>query len=65
MIALSDHQLQIVIVAANRLPLEKRGVFLDRVVARLSLHGSRFTAADFDAAVRLALSGLAQDSAAA
>ena len=64
MIALTDHQLQIVMVAANKLPLEKRGIFLDRVVARLSLHG-RFTGADFDAALRLALQGLAPQPRAA
>jgi len=38
--------------------------FLHRVVARLQLHGPRFTTTDFDDAVRLALSGLIQDSAA-
>jgi hypothetical protein len=64
MIALSDHQLQIIIAAANRLPLEKRGIFLDRVVVQLSLHGSRFNGADFDAAVRLALVSLMQRPAA-
>jgi hypothetical protein len=64
MIALSDHQLQIVIAAAKRLPLEKRGIFLDRVVSRLSLLGSRFTGADFEAAVRLALTSLLQRPAA-
>jgi hypothetical protein len=30
-----------------------RGIFLDRVIARLSLHGSRSTG--FDAVVRLAM----------
>jgi hypothetical protein len=39
-------------------------MFVDRVVARLSQHGTRFTGADFDAAVRLAMIGLAQDTAA-
>jgi hypothetical protein len=64
MLALSDNQLAAIIAAANRLPVEKRGMFLDRVVARLSQHGTRFTGGDFDAAVRLAMIGLAQDSAA-
>jgi hypothetical protein len=49
---------------AGKLPVEKRGTFLHRVVARLQLHGPRFTTTDFDDAVRLALSGLIQDSAA-
>lgn len=65
MLALSDHQLQIVIAAAKRLPLEKRGIFLDRVVAKLSLYGGRFTGADFEAAVRLASQGLIEYPSAA
>src|SRR5262249_36107625 len=43
---------------------EKRGVFLGRLVAQLQLRGSHFTTADFDDAVRLALKGLTQKSAA-
>jgi hypothetical protein len=57
MLGLSDHQLQIVMTAANRLPAEKRGVFLERVIARLGLH-ARFTAAEFDKAIQIALQGL-------
>jgi hypothetical protein len=49
---------------ASKLPMEKRGTFLQRVVARLQLHGPRFTTTDFDDAVRLALSGLIQGSVA-
>ena len=64
MLALSDNQLAAIIAAANRLPVEKRGTFLDRVVARLSQHGTRFTGADFDAAVRLALTSLMERPAA-
>jgi hypothetical protein len=37
MIALSDTQLTAVMTAAGKLPAEKRGVFLERVVARLGL----------------------------
>jgi len=36
MIALSDNQLASVITAAGKLAAEKRGLFLERVVARLS-----------------------------
>ena len=50
--------------AADKLPTEKRGVFLQRVVARLSLL-PRFTAAEFADAVRVALQGLIQDKSAA
>ncbi|HTE78529.1 MAG TPA: hypothetical protein VK653_17580, partial [Xanthobacteraceae bacterium] len=64
MLALSDNQLAAVKTTAGKLPVEKRGTFLHRVVARLQLHGPRFTTTDFDDAVRLALSGLIQDSAA-
>jgi hypothetical protein len=47
MIALSDNQLASVITAAGKLAAEKRGLFLERVVARLSFL-PRFTAAEFD-----------------
>ena len=50
--------------AAGGLPIEKRGIFLVRFVAQLHLRGSHFTAADLDDAVRLALKGLIQKSAA-
>jgi hypothetical protein len=43
--------------------VEKRTVFLERVAARLQLRG-RFADHDFDEAVRLALRGLIQESAA-
>jgi hypothetical protein len=64
MLALSDNQLAAVLTTAEKLPVEKRGTFLRRVVARLQLHGPLFTTTDFDNAVRLALNGLIQDSAA-
>jgi hypothetical protein len=63
MLALSDAQLQTVMSAASSLPPEKRGLFLERVAARLTLRG-RFTAGDLDDAVRLALVGLVHNSAA-
>ena len=62
MLALSDSQLRSVWAAAARVPVEKRGVFLERVVARLQLHRG-FTDADLDDAVRLALTGLIQSAA--
>jgi hypothetical protein len=64
MLALSDEQLQIVMTAAGPLPPEKRGVFLERCAARLRLRGPHFTAADLEDAIRVALKGLIQESAA-
>jgi len=64
MIALSDSQLRALWAAADGLPAEKRGIFLGRLVAQLQLRGSSFSAADVDDAVRLALTGLIQKSAA-
>jgi hypothetical protein len=63
MLALSDNQLASVMIAAGTLPTEKRGLFLERVIARLSLT-HRFTAAELDDAVRLALRGLIQEKSA-
>jgi len=40
MVAFSDSQLQAVWAAADRLPFEKRGVFIERVVARLQLQAA-------------------------
>jgi hypothetical protein len=62
MLALTDAQLAIVMTAAGGLPVEKRSLFLERVAARLTLDG-RFTDTDLDDAVRVALHGLAQNSA--
>jgi hypothetical protein len=64
MLALSDNQLAAVMTAAGKLPAEKRGLFLERVVARLSLTPG-FTVAEFEDAVRLALRGLIQEKSAA
>ena len=63
MLALSDSQLRALWEAAAGLPIEKRGIFLMRLVAQLQLR-SHFTTADLDDAVRLALKGLIQKSAA-
>jgi hypothetical protein len=52
------------LIYASNLPPEKRSLLLERIAARLSLHGHRFTDADLDRAIRLALSGLIQNSAA-
>jgi hypothetical protein len=64
MLALSDSQLQIVWAVADSLPVEKRGVFLGRVVGQLQFRGSRFTTADLEEVMRSALRGLIQKSAA-
>ena len=64
MLALSDSQLRMVWAAADNLPAEKRGIFLARFVAQLELRGSRFTTTDLDDAMRLAMKGLIQKSAA-
>ncbi len=63
-LALSDSQLRAVWAAADGLPVEKRGVFLGRLVAQLQLLGSRFTTADLEDVVCSALKGLIQQSAA-
>jgi hypothetical protein len=63
MLAFTDSQLRAVWAVADRVPFEKRGIFIERVIARLQLqHG--FTDADLDDAVRSALNGLIQQSAA-
>ena len=61
-LALSDSQLRAVWTAADGLPIEKRGVFLGRLVAQLQLRGSRFTTADLEDVVRSALKGLQQSA---
>ncbi len=62
MVALTDSQLRAVWTAADRVPFEKRGVFVERVVARLQLQRG-FTDADLDDAVRAALTGLMPSAA--
>ena len=62
MLAFTDSQLRTVWTAADRIPFEKRGVFVERVVARLQLQRG-FTDADLDDAVRAALTGLIRSAA--
>jgi hypothetical protein len=64
MLALSDSQLRAIWAAADGLPVEKRGVFLGRLVAQLQLRGSSFTTTDLEDVVRLAFSGFVQQSTA-
>jgi hypothetical protein len=63
MFALSDDQLALVMTAAGGLEVEKRGVFLERVAARLRLRGPHFTDADLGAAIQAARTGLTQSAA--
>ena len=62
MFALSDSQLRTIWNAVEGLPAEKRGIYLERILAWLQFRGGRFI--DLDDAVRLALRGLIQESAA-
>ena len=62
MVAFTDSQLRTVWAAADSVPVEKRRLFIERVVARLQRQ-SGFTDADLDDAVRAALQGLVQSAA--
>jgi len=62
MLAFTDSQLRAVWAAADSVPVEKRGVFLGRVFARLQLHRG-FSDADLVDAVCAALTGLIQSAA--
>jgi hypothetical protein len=64
MFALSDSQIRTVWNAADRLPAEKRGIFLERMVAWLRFRDGRFIDRDLHDAVRLGLRGLIHESAA-
>ena len=64
MLALNDSQLEIVMLAAGGLEVEKRDLFLQRVAARLQLRGPRFSDAELEAAVQSAVTGLIHQSAA-
>ena len=64
MFALSDSQLRVVWTAAEALPLEKRGVFLEQFVAQVQLRGYRFTTVGLEDVMRSAMRGLNQRSAA-
>jgi hypothetical protein len=63
MFALSDSQLRTIWNAADGLPAEKRGIYLERMIAWLQFRGGRFIDRDLDDAVRLALRGLIHESA--
>jgi hypothetical protein len=63
MLALTDAQLQIVMTAAGGLSPEKRSLLLERIAARLRLYGAKFTDAELDDAIRVALTGLIQSAA--
>jgi hypothetical protein len=64
MFALSDSQLRIIWNAADGLPVEKRGIYLERMIAWLQFRDGRFIDRDLDDAVHLALRGLIHESAA-
>ena len=64
MLVLSDSQLRAIWAAADGLPIEKRGIFLGRLVTQLQLRGSRFTSADLEDVVHSVLRGFIQQSAA-
>jgi hypothetical protein len=55
---LSAHQRAAVLAIAAGLSDEKRRTFIERLNARLGLRGSRFTDADLDKAIQVALRGL-------
>jgi hypothetical protein len=61
--ALSDNQLAAVMTAAGKLPTEKRGVSLERVVARLNLSPG-FTATEFADTLHSPLRWLIQEKSA-
>jgi hypothetical protein len=62
MLAFTDSQLRAIWAAADRVPIEKRGVFIERVIARLQRQRG-FSDADLDDAVRAALAGLIRSAA--
>jgi hypothetical protein len=64
MLALSDSQLRTIWNAVDSLPAEKRGIYLERIVAWLQFRDGRFIDRDLVDAVRLALRGLIHESAA-
>jgi hypothetical protein len=63
-LALSDHQLELVMTAAGPLVPEKRVVLMERIVAALRVRAGVFrrpTDADIEHATRAALRGLVQE----
>ena len=65
MLGLTDHQLSLVIEGADRLPVDKRDVYLQRIGAQLTLRGGPVTDADVESAVGRALRGLVHHQPAA
>ena len=61
MISLTDTELQLVMIAARGLPVEKRSVFLQRVAGDLELR-PQARQVDVDRAITTALSGLIQQA---
>ena len=64
MISLSDRQLDIVTHTAGLLPIEKRGDYLQRVVAHLQIRCGKFTDRDVSDAAHAALASVIQHTAA-
>jgi hypothetical protein len=62
MVSLTDSQLEIVTTAANAVPVERHGVFLERCGAMLNVRG-RFSDDDVADVARLALCGLVHQTA--
>jgi len=63
MLGLTDHQLDVVMDTGRIVPVERRGIFLERVGAMLTMRGP-FTDADVHDVTALALCGLVHISAA-
>jgi hypothetical protein len=62
-LALSDHQLELIMIAAGPLAPEKRVVLMERIVAALRVRAGVFrnpTDADIERATHAALKGLVQ-----
>jgi hypothetical protein len=64
-LALSDHQLELVMTAAGPLDPAKRATLMERIAGQLRLRAGRYvTDDDVERATRTALKGLVQGSAA-
>ena len=64
MIGLTDSQLKIIMTVASGVPVERRGIFLERCGAMLRMRGyGHFTDADVADVAQLALAGLVQQTA--
>jgi hypothetical protein len=61
MVSLTDTELQLVMLAARGLPIEKRSVFLQRVAGDLELR-QQARRVDVDRAITTALAGLIQQT---